>query len=147
MHQHAKRTTRCDLRIFLTQRTGSRVSRVSKRCLALCNQAFVKRSEVGDGKKDFTAHLDHSRVTLARKLPRNRFDGEHVGGDIFADNSVASRCSRNQLAIFVAQVDGEAVDLEFTEERAAARLGYPGCHFFAAENVVERPHAVEVLHR
>ena len=72
-----------------------------------------------DRQVDFTAHFDNGRVTFAGQGARNRLDGEHVCRYIFTDDTVASGGRRNQLAVLVAQVDCQAVNLEFTKVRAA----------------------------
>ena len=45
------------------------------------------------------------------QLVRDLFDSAHVGGDVLAFRAVAARCGLDQHAAFVANGNGEAVDL------------------------------------
>ena len=42
-------------------------------------------------------------------------DGADVVGDVFPDDAVAAGDAADELAIFIDEVDGQAIDLEFDD--------------------------------
>ena len=84
---------------------------------------------------------------MTLELARNRRYGQNVLRDIFADHTIASGGSRNQLTSFVAQINGQAVDLEFAQKATRAGFACPSRKFFGREGVVEAHHALEVFYR
>lgn len=78
-------------------------------------------------------------------------DGADVGGDVLADAAVAAGGGAGEAAVFVGEVDGEAVDLQLAQEVVAGgadllgdALG-PGGEFLVVEGVVEGEHPLAVL--
>ena len=74
-------------------------------------------------------------------------------GDVLAGLAVAARGGLHQAAVFVAQADRQAVELEFTEvvgffgwaqeARAAQRIGHAaveGFHVLGLEGIAQRQH-------
>jgi hypothetical protein len=70
--------------------------------------------EIGALHVDLAAHLDHGRC-LAVEPQRNIAHRADVLRDLFADFAVAARGGLHQHAVLVAQVHGQAVELELAD--------------------------------
>ena len=78
-----------------------------------------------------------------------RGDVLHVVGDVLADDAVAAGRRADEHAVLVAEVHGEAVDLELAQvvhvpAGGAFDAGRPGEELLAAEHVVEAQHPLGV---
>jgi hypothetical protein len=152
VHHHPQAAGRGDPRVLLAQAAGRRVARVGERVLALLDQGGV---EIGEGlgrEVDLAAHLQQiggrpspvSRSGISRMV-------RTLGGDVLTGVPVATGGAADQAALLVGQVDRQAVDLELAEElhrpaRVPHRtLGPPG-QLILVEDIVEREHALGVLH-
>src|SRR5690606_37993530 len=131
-----QRTAGGDLRVELTQAAGSRVARVGEGLAANLGLACVELLEAGLGHEHLTAHFQYLRPALALQLERHVTDGAHVAGDVLARAAVAAGSAAHQLAVLVAQADGQAIELGFA---AVFDFGT------AAEQITTR-HAEAILH-
>ena len=145
--EEGKRPRRGDARIELAQRAGGEIARVGVDRLPRLGLARVERFEIGVAHIDFAARLEDARRAV--EPMRDRFDRAHVGGDVLALEAVAARRRPDELAVLVAQVAGEAVDLrlgghgERRIDREAKKAPHPRAKFLdllVSENVAERKH-------
>ena len=108
---------RGDRRIELSHRTGGRIARIDKHFLVLLAGrdllalALVERVEIRALHVDLAAHFDHRR-RLADEPQGNLLDGADVLRHFFADLAIAPRRSLHQQPVFIAQIDGETIELE-----------------------------------
>src|SRR5579885_1947184 len=86
--EEAERAGRGDTPVFLPQRTGSRVARVSEDALSL--HFFIQLFKAFDGHVDFAAHLDFLRNMFSSQFMGNFANGAHVGRPVLADQPVAT---------------------------------------------------------
>ena len=132
----------------MPERTAGRIARVRKRRLAIGHQRFIELGKVGEAEKHLAANLNQFGMIAAGEQARNRLDGQHVGGDIFANLAVTAGGSLNQAAVLIAQADREPVDFRFTEVlHSLAHSLRPGAKLFKRERIVETQHRLEVLDR
>ena len=74
---------------------------------------LVQRNEVGVGHVDLATHFQHRRHVGTKQTQRDFANRPHVVRDVVSDLPVAARDTPNQLALFVNQRNGHAVDLQF----------------------------------
>ena len=111
-----------DLRVELAHRAGRGIARIDEQLLAQLGLAPVHALEGGARHVDLAAHFEHvGRFALEHE--RDAVDRAHVCGDVFAHFAVAARCRPREPALFVAQADGKAVELEL---RAVLYRGIAG---------------------
>ena len=127
--EKGERTPRGDARIELAQRTGGGVARIGEGRLARRGLPGVQRGEIGMAHVDFAARLENARRAL--QAVRDRLDRAHVGGDVLALEAVAARRRLDELAVFVAQIARQAVDLRLGRQgerrvRPCPESGAPG---------------------
>ena len=152
MRQHCKRPFSGLLRIFLTQRTRSRISSVHKGRLTCADALGIKRFKILRWKVDLAADFNAggNQTFQTMRNTRNCLD---VGGDIFTNPSIASRRCARKYAIFIEQINGKTVNLDLGEHvqiataRVVSHSGFPAREFFQRENVVEAGHLLEVFDR
>ena len=101
---------RSELRILLPQRPGGGVTRIRQRFLPLLFELLVVASEIGFGDEDFAANLQtfESRIDFQRK----RAHRAHVWRDVVAAHAIASCRTTSELAVFVEQIDRNAIDFQ-----------------------------------
>src|SRR3984893_15807347 len=80
-----------DTRVFLAQRTGSRVTRVGKQ--AIIRHGFVQLLEAFDRHVNFAAHFHFVRDTLAAQSLGDAANGAYIGRPILTDQPVSTRCA------------------------------------------------------
>ena len=83
---------------------------------------------------------------------RDVLDRLHIDGDIFTGTSVTTGCRTREQAVFIEQIDSEAVDFEFAKPADGGsgipfHTSRPGFEFIDREDVVETHHPFEVLNR
>ena len=100
-----------DVGIELPDRASRRVARVHEGLLALFALGFVELFEIIAAHVDLATHLQHGRLD-ALEVHGDLADRVHVVGDVLACFAVAARGGLSQLAVFIAQVDGQPVELE-----------------------------------
>ena len=152
VHQHAQWPGCGLLRILLSQRTTGRITGVSKDLLPCLSQFHIQFSECFYGKEDFSAHFNQRRVPCAGKFGRDRLDGQHIGCDIFTNNAITTCGCRDELPVFVTQIDGEAINLQFAEivdltPGVFLDAGCPVHELFFREDIVQAHHACCVSDR
>ena len=150
--EHAQRPLRCDLGIFLAQRTSCGVARIGKGVLAGVNEARVEISEVFQREEDLPADFDLRRRRISVQFHRNVFQRADVRRDVFAGVAVTACGCAHQFAVAVEQIARQTVDLHFRQKlragwNAALDPGEPGVEFFDGEDVVQRIHASHVVDR
>ena len=102
--------------IELAHRTGRGVARVHKglgRLVASGHaraHALVQRLEIVAAHVDLATHLQHRR-RIARKPQRDLAQRADVLRHVFARFTIAARGGLHQHAVFIAQADGQAVEL------------------------------------
>ena len=137
--------------VFLAQGTGGGVTCIDEGLFPSLDAGLVEGCKVGDREVDLAAHLDAGGGGAGEGL-RDRGDGSRVGGDVFADVTVASGRGAHEATILIEEVDREAVDLHFgrhLEVGDAGGLGHAGLppgKFLEREHVVEGHHLGEVAH-
>jgi hypothetical protein len=115
--EELQRPLRRDRRVVLAHRAGGGIARVDEGLLvlrALGDQlalALVQRIEVVAPDVDLATHLEHRRRRAAQ-AQRDLLDRSDVLRDVLAGLAVAARRGLHEHAIFVAQVDCEAVELQ-----------------------------------
>ena len=120
--KEAQGPRRGNRRVELAHRARRRVARIDEHLLVLLPGrdllalALVERVEVGTLHVDLAAHFDHG-WRLAVQAQRNLAHRADVLRDLFADLAVAAGRGLHQHAVFVAQVHGQAVELEFADIR------------------------------
>ena len=147
---HRQRTLGRLRRVLLPQRTGRRVAGVGESALARRRTVGVEPVEFTDGNVDLAADLEHvgNRVLVGKlEFMRDVGDGAGVGGDVLADAAVAPSRRPDQAALFVYEIDGQAVDLEFRQIRRRRGAGQPVPQLGLVEDVVQAVQALEVLDR
>ena len=146
--EELQRSLRRHARIELAQRSCGAIARVGERGLAGGQLALVDVLEIGLAEINLTAHFEPlGRIAFQRG--GDRLHGADVGGDVLALIAVAARRRAHQLAAFVKQRAGEAVDLGLGDDgqgrvvahpqkpaHAGAKLGHVGI----VKNVAERKH-------
>ena len=152
VRQHRKRTFSGFLRVFLTQRTRSGISSVHKGRLAHTDALSIKRFKIlrrkVDLASDFNAGGNHALQTM-----RNTRNCPDVGGDVFANPSITSRCCSREYAIFIEQIDCKTVNLDLGEHiqiaatRVISHSGFPACELFQRKNIIQAGHLLEVFNR
>src|SRR5699024_9238184 len=75
----------------------------------------VEPFEVRGGHEHLSAHLDQRGVAAAAEALRDAVDLQRVDGDVLAGAAVAAGGRGDQLAVLVAEVDRQAVDLQLGE--------------------------------
>ena len=110
----------------------------------------VEPFERGDGDEDLSAHLHDGRVALTAQSIRDLGQPKRVLRDDLPHASVAPGRSRSEHAVLIAEIDGEAVDLQLGEPGDIAsggglRLRGPFPQLVDGEDVVEAEHALRVL--
>ena len=130
-----------DGRVFLAQRAGGGVARVHIRRLAGLGLPLVQLVEGGHRQEHLTAHLERRRPARTGQLDRGGRDRADVRCNILAGRAVASGRGPDQHSVLVDEVDRQAVDLEFAQERAGAAEalspGVPAVKFFGGESIVQ----------
>ena len=63
---------------------------------------------------NFAAHFDHAGHVFAVQIMGNFRDGHHVGGDIFARETIAAGRGLCQHAVFIADRNRQSVDLRLS---------------------------------
>ena len=100
-----------DAGVELAHRAGRGVARVGEHRLAGLLALLVQREEGIVREIDLAADLDQlGRLRILQRV-RDAGDMLQVGGDVLADRAVAAGRADGELAVLVAQVGGEAVDL------------------------------------
>lgn len=67
-----------------------------------------------NGEKDFSANLDQRWVPIALKPVWHYTHRPDIVGDIVTYSTIASRGSRYEPTSFIAQVDRESINLQFS---------------------------------
>ena len=130
VRQHCKRTFSGFLRVFLTQRTRSGITRVHKGRLTHTHALSIKRFKILRWKVNLAADFN-AGGNQARQTMRNTRNCPDVGGDIFTNPSIASRRCAIEYSIFIEQIDGKTVNLHFGEHvqiapaRVVSHSGFP----------------------
>ena len=112
----AQGALRGNARVQLAHRASGGVARVGEGlgCFFASGHAralaFVERLEVIAPHVHLAAHFQHGRGA-AQQAQRDLADGADVLRDVFARGAVAARGRLHQHAVFVAQADGQAVEL------------------------------------
>ena len=138
-------------RVFLAQGAGGGVARVDEGLFPGLDAGLVECGEVGDREVNLAAHLD-AGGDGARQGLRDRRDRACVGGDVFADVTVASGRGAHEASVLVDEVDGQAVDLhlgrhlEVGDAGGLGHAGLPAGELLEGEHVVEGHHLGEVAH-
>ena len=160
--EHRQRTLSGLGRILLTQRACGGVARVGELLLAGVAEAFIECAELGGGHEDLPADLEFGGMALAGELVGDLIDGQHIMGDVLTGGAVTAGGRTDQLAAAVEQVDGQAVDLDLHQPPRAAVGGHavrakllqggdrtvvPGVQLLPREDVLQRVHPLDVLHR
>jgi len=146
-----QRPLRGDRRIELSQRAGGAVARVGQRLFAMRQRAFVEFFKAGARHVHLAAHFQHGRCGAAQ-VQRDGTDGADIGGYIFAAGTIAARRRAYQRAMFVAQADGQAVELGLDRKQRFAFAGvfddtaHEGMHLVVAEGIAQRQHRQLVHH-
>ena len=109
-HKDGETAASCDLRVFLAQRTCRRIAGVFKRRGSLQLLLGAEMLERLVRHIHLTPHFQKCGGVL--QMFWDLFDGPNIGGDILADNAIATGGSTHQLAVFVFQAAGKAVDLD-----------------------------------
>ena len=109
--EERQRPLRGDGRIELAHGASRGVARVDVGLLALGALGVVQALEVVAAHVDLAAHFQH-RGRRALQPQRDLPDGADVLRDVFAGLAVAARGRLHQHAVFVAQVDRQAVELQ-----------------------------------
>ena len=110
--EESKRSLRGNTRVKLAQRACRRITRVSKHLPAGATRLVVNFLEARLGQEHLAAHFQTRGNVVTLQLQRDRADGTHVGGDVFARRTVATRCGTHQHAVFVEKTDRQAIQLE-----------------------------------
>ena len=135
--------------VLLAQRAGGGVACVDEGLFPGLDAGLIEGGEVGDREVDLAAHLD-SRGNCSVQGLRDRGDGSRVGGDVLADVAVASRGGAHEAAVFVQEVDGQAIDLdlsrhlEVVDAGGLGHAGLPSGELLEGEHVIEGHHLGEV---
>ncbi len=103
------------LRIELAHCAGGGVARVDEGLLAAFALAGVEALEIVAPHVDLAAHFEHvgHGTVDGPQAERDLADGADILRDVFTGGTVAARGGLDQEAPFVAQVDRQAVELEF----------------------------------
>ena len=109
--KEAQRALGGDAGVELAQRAGGGVARVHKGLAALLTLALVQALEGVAPHIDLAAHLQHRR-RAAIQPQRDLADGADVLRDVLAGLAVAARGGLHQHALLIAQVHGQAVELQ-----------------------------------
>ena len=138
-------------RVLLAKRPGGSVTRIRERCLAGRDECLVQPLEVGDREVHLAPDLQDLRYVLALEPVRHTFDGADVGRDVLAGTPIPSRRAAHQSAGAVDQINGQPVDFQLAQVRGDfTHLAFdsvgPRRELLDGERVVERQHAVEMLH-
>ena len=136
-------------RFLLTQASGCGVARIRKHLLPRLNLVGIELLKHVDAEEHFTAHFNDRRETGAGQSGGDARDKRNVFGDVFADHPVAAGGCRHQHAVFVAQVNGKAVNFQFAQVTNVATsiardLVGPRREFRDREHVVETQHRLSV---
>ena len=89
-------------------------------------------------------------MPFTRESCRNARDLERIDGDVLAHPAVAAGGGRHENAVLVAEIDGQAVDLQLQQptdvsSRGSRCLRAPVSQLVRAEDVVEAEHALGVF--
>ena len=136
--------------VLLPQRPGGRVAGVGEDALPGGGALGVEVPELLDGDVDLAADLQdlrHRVVIRCGELVRDVGDGAGVGGDVLPHPAVAAGRRADEAAVFVDQVDGQAVDLQLGQVGARRGARQPVAQFRFVEDVVQAVQALQVLHR
>ena len=137
--------------VELAQRSRTGVARIGEQRFLPGGSLLVDGCKGAVGDQGFAAHLHPGRRLVQVQLEWNRRDRAHVGGDVLPLLAIASRGSSHQHAVLVAQGQGVAVDLQFTDHgQGRRRYAYcrlpiehfeqppiPTAQLIGAEGVVE----------
>ena len=122
MREEPQRPARGDARVLLAQRSGGGVARIGELPRVLAGflrhgeQARVERGEVVFRHVDLAANLEDRR-RFAVQLLRNVADGSHIGGDVFADLTIAAGQRLHEASLFIPQRTRQPVDLRLRGQR------------------------------
>ena len=136
-------------RVLLAQGSGGGVARVDESLFPGLDAGLVECGEVGDREVNLAAHL-HTRGDGTSQGLRDRGNGPRVGSDVLADVAVASGRGAHEAAVFVQEVDGQAVNLhlgrhlEVVDAGGLGHAGLPAGELLEGEYVVEGHHLGEV---
>ena len=151
--EERKRSLRGDARIKLAQRARRRVTRVSKHLTAGATCLFVNFLEARLGQKHLAAHFQTCRNVVTLQLQRDRADGTHVGSDVFARRTVATRCGTHQHAVFIEKTDRQAIQLQFAAPGESVAAFQAILHALVKrekalfiEDVIQRQHRYFMTH-
>lgn len=147
-----QRSSRGEPRVELPQRPGCSVARIDEGLFAARGLLCIEPGEAGVRHEDFTAHFDHRRRRITQ-TQRQAAQGPQVGSDVFAGLAIATGGALDELAVLVAQVDCQPVELGFGHvgHRRAVQTftnaAVEGEKLGFVKRIVERAHGQPVLHR
>ena len=144
---HPQGPGRGDPRVLLPQRPGCGVAWVGEPVVPGRREGVVELRELGPGEEDLTPYLQQRRHIRTTQPVRNPRDRRHVAGHVLPGAAVTAGRRHGEPSIDVAKVDGEPVDLEFTQVTFGRSLRQPSVQFFTVEDVVEAQHPLQVRHR
>ena len=109
-------------RVELADGTGGRVAGIDEGLVALLALTLVEALEVIPAHVHLAADLQHGR-RVALQPQRDLSDGAQVLRHVLPRFAVATRAAQHEHAVLVAQVDRQAVELEFGRVLDGRRVG------------------------
>ena len=113
---HRQRPGRRHPRVFLPQRTGSRIARISKGVLTCLDEGSVEVGEISDREKHLAPNFKQTRDIIAGQLLGYSRDRTHVRGDVLTDTAITACRPGYKLPVSVDEVDRQPVNLQLAEE-------------------------------
>ena len=113
-----------DARIQLAQGAGRTVAWVGQHLATAGACLGVVALETRPRHVDLTAHFQHARPVFPAQAQRNGVQGAQVGSDILTGGAITAGGAANELAILVAQADGQAIELGL--DRKHRRISWQG---------------------
>ena len=139
---------RRDARIELAQAAGRRIARVGKFLLTCLALAFVQTGKIGLEHHHLAAHVQQRRHILAMQAQGDAGNGADIRRHVFARGAIAARGGLHEQAIFIAQVDGQAIEFHFgsvvdfctVKVQAFAHAAVEVDDIVIGETIVQRQH-------
>jgi len=142
----------------LAQAAGRRVARIDENLVAARLLGLIQALEIGAIDQNLAAHLQHGG-RIALEFQGHGAHGPDIAGDVLAHLPVAASGGLGQQAMLIAQIDGQAIELELDgildqlvgpqQPGIAQRIGNPfvECeHIVFGKAVAQRTHGPRMAH-
>ena len=117
--KESQRSRRSDCGVQHTKAAGGSIARICEHRVAGARSRFVHLFESIERKIDFSSDFYSPCRSGFVQTKRNVTHRPQIHGDLFADGSVAPRCTHHEELILVGESDRSSIDLEL---RGVARL-------------------------